>query len=58
MILKKKKWLNIKLVILSKMFVWNICHSKNPARYDNKCIQVKVNQSHYRPGVAQRVPGT
>jgi hypothetical protein len=43
-------------VIFSTDFVWNISHSKkNSARhYHNK---VRVKQSRYRPGVAQRVPG-
>ena len=41
----------------------NVSKSSDPERLDNICVanvsaQVKVNQSRYRPEVAQRVPGS
>ena len=35
------------VLILSTTFVWNISHSKNCVRYDQKCILVFMESPHY-----------
>ena len=37
------------------------CHKSDPKKLVKNCyrnVKIKVNQSRYRPGVAQRVPGS
>jgi len=55
---QKKDNFNIHKRFRIKFWVKDVCSRLGPSMFSFNPYEVKVKQSRYRPGVAQRVPGS